>query len=118
MRIYIQDYLDEKKSYLLISAIHYHSRRYNKNVLVEVGTRSDGATGAYDLNSKSWWIHDQLCDTGVFCDGTKCTNWQASMILSDVLNEENRWFRSKTWFIATFLFGGGKARKNGMFRAG
>jgi len=116
MRIYVQDYADEDKPYKLIHDIYYYSNRYRKRVTVKAGTRSDGATGAYDLNSKSWWIHDQICNTGLFDDSYKCSNWQASMILSDVLNSEGRWFRSKTWFIGTFLFGGGKARKNGMFK--
>lgn len=95
--------------------ILYYSKRYNKSVSVPKGYESDGATGARDINSKAWWIHDILCDKGEWLDGTLCTNWQASTVLSDVLKEEGRWFRARTWWLATWLFGGGEARKNGMF---
>ena len=78
--------------------------------------RSDGATGAFDLNSKSWWVHDRLCNTGLFDDGSKCSNLQASTIIYDILKNEGRWFRARTWFAATLLFGGGECRKNGMFK--
>lgn len=114
MRIYIEDWGEKGKSYKLINDISYYSKRYKKSVTVIAGTRSDGATGAYDINSCSWWVHDELCKTGRFDDGYKCTNWQASRILSDILRSEGYWFRSKSWLFATFLFGGGKARKNGM----
>ena len=116
MRIYIEDWGEKGKSYKLIKTIHYHSKRYNKNVTVLAGTRSDGATGAYDINSSSWWVHDELCIRGRFDGGSLCTNWQASRVLSDILKSEGYWFRSRTWFVMTFLFGGGRARKNGMFR--
>lgn len=95
--------------------ITYFSVRYQKWISVPAGYKSDGATGAKDISGDSWWIHDKLCDDGTFDDGTKCTNWQASKILSDVLKKEGRWFRARTWFVATWLFGGGKARNNGMW---
>ena len=44
------------------------------------------------------------------------TNWQASTILSDILWEEKRWFRSVYWKWFTFFLGCKLARKNGMFR--
>lgn len=100
--------------YKLKTRISYRSPRYGKTVICEPEMESDGATGATDLPTKGWWVHDQLCNTGEFADGTPCTNLQASMILSDILREEGRWFRSATWFGATWLFGGGKARENGM----
>lgn len=94
----------------------YYSSRYDKSVTVPAGYMSDGATGAIDIkNSISWWVHDVLCDTGKFDDGTDCTNWQASMILSDILSEEGHYIRSIGWLWATWLFGGGKARDNGMW---
>ena len=91
--------------------IDYYSLRYSKRVSVPVGYLSDGATGAIDIYSRSWWVHDKLCDTGVWHDGTPCTNWQASTVLSDILRSEGRWFRARTWRWATFLFGGGKCRE-------
>ena len=93
----------------------YYSAGYDKFITVPAGYPSDGATGARDINSLSWWVHDVLCDFGVFDDGTPCTNWQASTILSDILKAEGRWFRARSWFIMTWLLGGGKARDNGMY---
>ena len=104
----------------------YFSKRYHKSITVPKGYRSDGATGAIDIESKGWWVHDWLCGNwtgsgprppyGRFDDESRCTNWQASMILSDILWDESRYFRAVYWFPFTFLFGGGEARKNGMFK--
>ena len=101
--------------YEVLENIAYYSTRYNQWITIKKGDKSDGATSAPDINSFCWLIHDDLCNFGVFEDGTKCTNWQASMVLSDLLSEEDKYIRSKTWFVATWLFGGGKARKNGIF---
>jgi len=93
----------------------YVSERFNKTVTVPEGYKSDGASGpASDIYSQSWWVHDVLCDTGRWDDGTKCTNWQASKVLSDILKSEGRSIRSFTWLWTTFFFGGGAARENGM----
>ena len=115
-RIYIQDYRDKDKPYLLVTDISFMTR-YGKSISITAaeGYRSDGATWAYDLNSKSWWFHDYLCDFGIFDDGSKCTNWQASMIIYDILKSEGKWFRARTWFLGTLIGGGGECRKNGMF---
>jgi hypothetical protein len=101
--------------YRLNESIVYHSIRYNKTVTVPAGFISDGATGAMDIASRAWFVHDQLCVSGEFDDGTKVSNWQCSQVLQDVLKEEGRYWQSKRWFWATWLFGGGKARENGMF---
>ena len=94
----------------------YYSFRYGKTLTIKpTDLPYDGATYAIDIDSFGWLFHDVACRDGCFDDGSKCTNWQASQILSDILKEEGRWFRSKTWLAATWLFGGGKARKNGMF---
>lgn len=103
------------KRYKLQHKIRYFSLRYKKWITVPKGYPSDGATGARDIKSQSWWVHDWLCDYGVFDDGTQCNNWQASMIVRDILLDEDRWFRAHTWFVMTWLVGGGAARKNGMF---
>jgi len=105
---------DPEKPYVLLETITYMSR-YGKVITVEAGTRSDGATGAWDIISDSWWVHDKICNTGMFEDGTLCNNLQASTILSDILKSEGRWFRARTWFLTTLAFGGGKARDNGIF---
>ena len=105
-----------KVKYINKDEIVYLSPRYGKTVTVPVGYPSDGATFAEDIYSDSWWVHDKLCDTGVWDDLTRCTNWQASMVLHDILMDEGRWIRAKRWFFWTFLLGGGEARKNGLFR--
>lgn len=107
--------------YRLLSSRRYYSKRYDKYVNLQAGMLSDGATGAKDIHSWGWWIHDRLCNTGVFEDGTRCSNWQASKVLADILWSEwsikkpFRGIRAVLWLPATFLFGGGKARENGMF---
>ena len=117
------------KKYKNLKTIEYTSKRYGKTVLVPYGYYSDGATGAKDLrgdhpclkglrfvlSSRAWWVHDVLCDDGKWFDGTECNNWQASMVLKDILKEEGRWVRDFWWFTATWLFGGGKARENGLW---
>lgn len=92
--------------------INYYSERYGKSVTVTKGYPSDGATGALDIWSEGWWVHDVLCDRGTWDDGTPCTNWQASTILSDILKAEGRKYRAIYWKYMTFLFGGGKCRQN------
>lgn len=89
----------------------YLSPRYNKKVIVPEGFESDGATGAIDIYSDSWWIHDKLCNTGTWEDGSPCTNWQASTVLSDILREEGHTLRAIYWWPATWFFGGGKCRE-------
>lgn len=105
----------KKLGYEVKENLAYWSVRYRKWVTIKKGDKSDGATSAPDIDSWCWLIHDDLCNFGVFEDGSKCTNWQASKILSDILRTEGKWLRSFTWFTATWLFGGGKARGNGMF---
>lgn len=102
--------------YTLDNPIYYYSERYGHFVVVPLGYRSDGATGARDIDSIGWWVHDFMCDTGTFSTGTPCTNQQASTVLYDILREEGYWFRARSWYLATLLLGGGKARDNGIFK--
>lgn len=103
-------------AYVVLTELWYYSIRYNKWVVCDVGDISDGATGAYDIDSFGWLFHDDLCNTGTFHYGTPCTNWQASNVVSDILALEGRYVRAITWKYATFIGGGGEARKNGMFK--
>ncbi len=91
--------------YVNEEAFGYYSNRYNKTCRVREGFTSDGATGAMDICTRAWWVHDVLKATGVWDDGTVCTNHQASMVIHDILQEEGNWFRAKTWCGATFIFG-------------
>jgi len=101
--------------YVVTNGVTYYSMRYNRFITAKVGDVFDGATGAMDIDSFAWIFHDVLCRYGCFEDGTKCNNWQASQVVSDILKKQGHNVRSKTWFAATWLFGGDKARKNGMF---
>lgn len=106
-----------KAKYIRKEGLWYYSIRYEKGVFVEKGFQSDGATFATDIkNSISWWVHDKVKETGKFYDGTPCTNWQASMILYDILKDEGRQHKSRfrritrnirapLWLIGTLMWG-------------
>lgn len=97
----------------------YYSKRYGKSITVPEGFYSDGATCAPDIDSDGWWVHDVICRYGKWNDGTRITNWQASMVLHDIMRDEGwaGWW-SRLWRAMTFLIGGGAARKNGMTKLG
>lgn len=102
-----------KMKYTRKKTLKYYSLRYDKYITVPKGRQSDGATGAFDIkNSDSWWVHDEVCRNGCFDDGTLCTVFQASTICCDILKVEGRWFRRFSWWLPTFLLGGGECRKN------
>lgn len=93
-------------TYINPETFRYFSPRYQKWVTVEEGEVSDGASGAVDVhNSKSYIVHDVLKKYQKFDDGTKCTNSMASWIIYDILKSEGRWFRARTWFLATLAWG-------------
>lgn len=94
----------------------FYSKRYNKFILVQEGFYSDGATWAPDIDSDCWWVHDVICRYGKWTDGTPVSNWQASSVVHDILKDEGQEIRSDLWRLATFIFGGGAARKNGMVK--
>lgn len=91
--------------YIAEHDMFYYSRRYKKGVTIPPGFVSDGATFAPDIDSKGWWFHDWLKDIKQWDDGSYCSNWQASWVLSDILREEGRYIRSVTWFLATLIYG-------------
>lgn len=90
--------------YELAQPITYYSARYRKTVTCPSGMISDGATGAVDVASLGWWVHDRVCVTRQFDDGTPCNAWQQAWILSDILMSEGRWFRARTWWLFTGLW--------------
>jgi hypothetical protein len=108
--------------------------------VLEKGERSDGASGARDLGVKesgwrglwsrlinwlmhttntvltyAWWVHDQVCRTGLLPNGQKCSVFLASLILSLLLWKDGYKKEAITWFYPTMRFGGGKCRDNGIF---
>lgn len=99
-----------KRAYVLYTRLEYTNRQGRK-VICDKGMTSDGATGAFDINSKSWWIHDKICRVGVWEDGTPVTKLEAALVLYDILKEEGRYIRARTWFIMTYLFGCKKAKR-------
>ena len=93
--------------YILGEELRNFSLRYLKETIVEKGFDSDGASGpAEDIVSEAWWIHDKLCRTKKWADGTPCSAWQRSMVLHDILWQEGRYVRSMRWFVATFMWDG------------
>lgn len=114
MQFKIEQTILSDGNYRLDAELAYYSARYDKTITVPVGRISDGATGALDITSRGWWVHDELCRSGCWDDGTPLSNWQCSQVLQDVLNEEGRRCQAKYWFWFTWIFGGGEARKNGM----
>ena len=106
----IDQSINNDGTYTLNKGFEYYSYRYGKSVNIPANRISDGATGAMDITSRSWWVHDELCRNGTWDDGTPLSNWQCSQVLQDILVEEGRYWQSKRWFWATWLCGGGKAR--------
>lgn len=99
------DFDTERKKYILRETIMYWSERYRKYVIVEEGFESDGASGpASDIVSLSWWVHDKVCDTGTWADGTPISAGQTAMVLRDCLLLEGRWVRAISWPFWTFLW--------------
>ena len=97
--------------YLSDEELRYFSERYQKRVIVRRWTWSDGATGAWDIHSNSWWVHDQLCKDGCWADGSDVTPWQAATVLGDILREEGRLVRATTWKYTTLMLGCKKAHE-------
>jgi hypothetical protein len=91
------------KRFELIDRIDYYSKRYKKWVRIDPGYRSDGATGVVDIMSMSWWVHDKVCETKVWADGTPVSAWESSMILYDILKQEGYIWRAPVWALATYL---------------
>lgn len=83
----------------------YLSVRYCRLVKIKEDQVRDGASGAKDIESLAWWVHDQLCAEGAWYDRSDVTPWQAAMVLYDILREEGRWFRARTWLLATYFAG-------------
>ena len=102
--------------YEVTETYNYYSKRYNRSIHIPSGLYSDGATSAPDIDTDGWLIHDHICRYAEWDDGTKIDNWTASTVLGDILWRDGFKFRSVTWWWATYLFGGGAARKNGMRR--
>lgn len=103
--------------YEVLRTYTYYSPRYNRSITIKEGFYSDGATNALDIcNTDAWIVHDHICRYAVWDDRTKIDNWTASTVLGDLLWRDGYHLRAVVWWWATYLFGGGAARKNGMRR--
>jgi hypothetical protein len=80
-----------KTYYKLEEPIMYISHRYSKTITVR---------SIIPLHCR----YDILVSTMQWDDGSYCNPWKSSMVLHDILLKENRWFRAKTWFIATMIY--------------
>ena len=105
--------------YVCTETYRYFSRRYDERITIYEGTVRDGASGAIDIESSSWWVHDEICarTPPKWDSGALISAWQAATVLSDILAAEGRWARAFYWRWSTFLFGCKAARKNGLVKA-
>lgn len=105
----------------------FYSHRYKQYLLIPDGYPSNGADIVEDICGKCFFIHDFICNEGRWLNGDLISNWQASFVYYDLLKEHFSLLQGQGLFpriyngalpywrwIGTFLFGGGKARKNGM----
>lgn len=117
--------------------ITYTDKRTEKTLTTPAGYWSDGATGGLDVCDDSFFSHDWGCGNwlgqgpipkgGVWDDGTKMTNWELSTLHSNMLRDCAKKCKTRKGTVIlyamsiwrwpfTFLFGGGVARINGMFK--
>jgi len=105
------------RDYALIDDYAYYSARYKNHVVLLKEFRWDGATAAIDLEPEASGVHDWICGNyrdigprppvGQWHDGTRLTNWQASVIYRDILRATGHSIlRSNNRMFAVFFFGG------------
>lgn len=85
----------------------YYSTRYKKSITIPSNHPSDGATGAFDIRSNAWQVHDVVCAMQFpeWDSGEKIYPWTAAYILGDILHQEGYHIRDRIWPIMTFVFG-------------
>ena len=104
--------------YTLLENVFWRDPKTGKYIVARKGESYDGATGAIDILgdvkaeragqvvnvSKSWVLHDVVCRTGRWSDGSKISEYDKARILGVALRQEGRWIRGIFWPIATFLY--------------
>lgn len=116
-------FIDDEGYYRQMYLLRWYSERYDKWLTVPIGYPMDGASGpAVDICSEAWPLHDKATpepdkskwpkcafgwweDDGKWDDGSDISLIQGSFILYDKLRQEGRWFRARTWFVATLVAG-------------
>ncbi len=91
------------RGYEVTKTVSYHSPRYHRDITAPEGMVYDGATGVPDIMSVGSLYHDVLCLRGAWDDGTPVSNWQASMVLYDIMKKEGRGGRSRFWKWGTVI---------------
>lgn len=101
---------DGMKYMLLVDMVHRGDRGLTKTM--RAGMKSDGATHAIDLCPEAFFTHDAFCVDPFWDDGTPITNWGASREYRKILRRYGH-LKSRGWVrhYATFLFGGGRIKK-------
>jgi hypothetical protein len=99
-------YMEYEDGYILLEDFWFYSERFNEWIHLEQGMFSDGATGAMDIYSASWWVHDKITehDKCYFRSGAPISNHAASLILGDILRSEGHHWRSFSWFVSTWVY--------------
>lgn len=102
---YERRYIKSRERYMYVALEHYtyFSIRFGKKVTITPEFISDGATGAPDIPSMSWWVHDALCDWKHWDDGTSCSVLDSSLVIYDILKAEGRYVRAPLWFMGTLV---------------
>jgi len=90
--------------YVVQGDYKYCSPRYCKSIALCNGEFSDGASGALDIDSNAWLVHDVIFKYKIWEDGTYITRTQCAMVLHDILKSEGYYVRAKTWLVATYLY--------------
>lgn len=93
--------MSKRRTYYCPKDFSHTDGKTSKTVTAPAGYPSDGASGAIDIYSYGWFVHDVLCDRGTWDDGAKCKPKDASRVLRDILRSEGRRFRAFYWYWAT-----------------
>lgn len=108
--MWLFDMFSTKMKYVAKKTFTYHSPRYNEDVTIEKGYKSDGATYAPDLSWTAFFVHDILCDRGTWDSGKEVTRWEASNVYADILKDKGKWQSTHRKWL-TYWFGGKKLQK-------
>lgn len=93
----------ENLRYKYIVTNEYTCIYNDKQIVVPIGFKSNGATGGPDIGW-SWLFHDYLYLTHQFADGSTCDRQLADKIMYDILIYENLKLYAYSFKITTKLF--------------
>ncbi len=102
--------------YTSVGEFVYTSVRYGRQLTIPDDYPSNGANVVKDRCATAFFCHDFCCNEGAWDNDIRMCNREASFVYHDILVHAGYPFLAKIRWIGTFLFGGGQARKNGMWR--